>query len=86
MSNSPFDSCKKLILGSIKPLRPFYKRHFNYSSPPDKLFIGESQEGGQGCKMGYIVFDSTTFHTENLLTNLNYGEMSSCCLQSTLAQ
>ena len=36
--------------------------------------------------MGYIVFDSTTFHTENLLANLNYGEMSSCCLQSTLAQ
>lgn len=36
--------------------------------------------------MGYIAFDPTTFHTENLLANLNYGETSSCCLQSTLAQ
>lgn len=36
--------------------------------------------------MGYMAFDSTTFHTENLLAKLNYGQMSSCCLQSTVAQ
>ena len=36
--------------------------------------------------MGYMAFDSTNFHTENFLANSNHGEMSSCCLKSTLAQ
>ena len=48
MSNSPFDSCNKLISGSIKPLCPFYKHQFNYGSPPDKLFIGDHKGEAKG--------------------------------------